>query len=86
MMTSNETQIQQLNDDCNTLLSAKKIIIDYYSNYETNSNASKLDDCLSEIGNDIDNPFFLMKNNQKSSIQMLDTLYIIKKSKLLHLN
>jgi len=77
---------QKISHECDILLEAKKILTDYYSNYTQDSNASKLDAFLSEIGDDMNNPFFMMKNTQKSSIETLDTMYIIKKSQLLKLN
>lgn len=77
---------QKLKNDCKILMAAKKIMVDYYSNYSKNSNASKLDAYLTEIGDSMDNPFFMLKNNIKMSGKVLDTIFIIKESQLLRLN
>lgn len=81
-----ENRIQKLESDCETLLQAKKILMDYYSNYKPNSNASKLDLYLSKMGDDMHNPFLMLKENIKSSCEILDSVFIIKKSIQIHLN
>lgn len=87
-MTILESKVidQQIQNDCRILLAAKKILSDYYSNYETNSNASKLDKYLSTVSNDMENPLFMLKENLKQSGKTLDDIFIIKQSQLLRLN
>lgn len=77
---------QILDEECKILLSAKKILTDYHSTYDEDSNAIKLDNYLSDIGNDMNNPFFMLKNNLKTSTNTLDMLFVMKKSQLLKLN
>jgi len=84
MMTSEKSNIQQL--ECETLLQSMKIIREYYSDYSENSNATKLDTYISEIGNDMNNPIFIMKNNLKSALETMNNIYLIKQSRLLQLN
>lgn len=86
MSVTTEKNLQQIDMECNVLLSAKKIIVDYYSNYATDSNASKLDEYVHEIDSDLNNPFFEMKDNIKKALKTMDMLIIIKQSKLLNLN
>ncbi len=64
-MVEEENRIEKLQGDCKILLQAKKIMNDYYSNYESSSNASKIDRYLTELDVDMDNPFFMMKSNLK---------------------
>lgn len=77
---------QKLRDDCKILMQAKAIMTDYYSNYSQDSNASKLDAYLTKIGDNMDNPFFMMKNNIKMSSDVIDAIFTIKQSQLLRLN
>jgi len=84
LLTQNEEK--KLYSECDILLQAKKILTDYYSDYQANSNASKIDRYVTEIDVDMNNPFFMLKDNLQLSTQMLDLIFIIKKSQLLHLN
>lgn len=81
-----EKHIEKVDSDCKILLQAKKIMSEYYSNYESNSNASKIDRYVTGIDVDMNNPFFMMKDNLKLSCEMLDLIFTIKQSQLLHLN
>lgn len=85
-MLEEKTRIENLHNDCEILLQAKKIMSEYYSNYQSNSNASKIDRYLTEIDVDMNNPFFMFKDNLKLSCEMLDTVFTIKQSQILHLN
>lgn len=85
-MTLQETDIQELHKECDTLLQGIQIMNQYYSDYSENSNASKLDSYISEIGNDMNNPIFKMKNNLKSALETINSIYLIKQSRLLNLN
>ena len=81
-----QNRIEKLHSDCEILLQAKKILMDYYSNYKPNSNASKLDLYLSKMGDDMYNPFLMLKENMKLSCETMDSIFIIKKSQILRLN
>jgi len=85
LVTQTTIQQQRLQEECGVLEATKKILSDYYSNYEAESNASKLDKYISEIGHDINNPFFFIKHNLKSSIEILDMIFVIKQTHLLNL-
>ena len=85
LVTETTIQQQRLQEECGNLVAAKKVLSDYYSNYEKESNASKLDKYISEIGHDVNNPFFLIKHNLKSSIETLDMIFVMKQTRLLNL-